>query len=247
MTNSEAKLTILGTGTCQLDPARAASSVLIETGISRVLFDIGRGICLRLSELGLKNDDIEHVVISHFHPDHVSDLIPFLHAASWSRSDPRTRDLFIYGPSGIKELVSKFIALFGPNELTREHFKVNVIELVDGSNIIANYNFNFVPLPPAGNHGLQFQFGSKLIALTGDSHFHQAEIDFLKASEIAVIDSGHLKPIEIVELACASQPSLLICSHLYRELDAMELEQQARNKGFLGRIQVAKDLEVFNF
>ena len=85
-----ARLVLLGTGTCQLEDGRAASSVLVELDGLRLLFDCGRGIAARLAELGYRQDQLRHVVVSHFHADHVSDLIPLLQAGSWSRSDPRS-------------------------------------------------------------------------------------------------------------------------------------------------------------
>lgn len=70
------KLVILGTGTCELRADRMASSVLVHLHDCQlngryVLFDIGRGIANRLAQLKLKSDDIEHIILSHFHPDHV--------------------------------------------------------------------------------------------------------------------------------------------------------------------------------
>ncbi len=90
MTN---RIVLLGTGTCQLQTHRMASSVLVELDDLRLVYDLGRGIANRLAEIGMKQDDVEHVVLSHFHPDHLSDLIPYLQATSWSRIDPRAKDL----------------------------------------------------------------------------------------------------------------------------------------------------------
>ena len=67
------RLVILGTGTCQLEPNRMASSVLVQLPEAQFVFDMGRGISLRLVEVGLRQDDIEHVVLSHFHADHIGD------------------------------------------------------------------------------------------------------------------------------------------------------------------------------
>ena len=91
-----ARLTLLGTGTCQLEDGRTASSALIELDDLRLVFDCGRGVAARLAELGYRQDQLPHIVISHFHADHVSDLVPLMQAGSWSRTDPRNRDrLFV--------------------------------------------------------------------------------------------------------------------------------------------------------
>ena len=75
------RITLLGTGTCQIQRHRMASSILVEFDTFRLLYDCGRGITQRLLELNLQNNDIQQIVLSHFHPDHISDLIVFLHAA----------------------------------------------------------------------------------------------------------------------------------------------------------------------
>src|SRR5215472_9523073 len=98
-------LTLLGTGTCQIEHERRASSVLLELDQTYVLFDCGHGVVQRLLEAGVRHNQLQHIVLSHFHPDHVSDLVPFLQAGAWSRDDPRTTDVHIYGPVGVKKLV----------------------------------------------------------------------------------------------------------------------------------------------
>jgi ribonuclease BN (tRNA processing enzyme) len=46
---------------------------------------------------------IWRLALTHFHPDHISDLIPLLQAGAWSRRDLRTSDLHIYGPQVSKD------------------------------------------------------------------------------------------------------------------------------------------------
>ena len=57
------RLVLLGTGTCQLQEHRAASSVLIELADLRLVFDFGRGVATRLAALGLRQDDVAHVAL----------------------------------------------------------------------------------------------------------------------------------------------------------------------------------------
>ena len=45
------RVVLLGTGTCQLQAERRTSSVLVEVGGSRLVFDMGRGIADRLAAL----------------------------------------------------------------------------------------------------------------------------------------------------------------------------------------------------
>lgn len=245
-TAADARLVLLGTGTCQLEPRRMASSALIERDGLRLVYDFGRGVAGRLAELEIGQNDLRHVLLSHFHPDHLSDLIPYLHAACWSQLDPRTEDLHLWGPAGLEAQLTRIIGLFDADTLVRsDRFRIHLHEVKQGRLEIEGVELAFEELPPANNHGLRFERGGRLFALTGDSFFHQQEVDFLTGVDLAVIDSGHLSDSEIVELAARTQAKRIVCSHLYRPLDAGELNALASSRGYAGHIMVGEDLMSF--
>lgn len=239
------RLVLLGTGTCQLQEHRKATAALLELDGLRLVYDFGRGIADRLASLGLRQDDVEHVVLSHFHPDHVSDLIPYLQAAAWSRIDPRHVDLHVHGPEGLQVQLMRLLSLFGPHDLARDHYRVHLHEERSDRLSVAGREFDYGDLPPAGNRGLRFRSGGKTVALTGDSSFHEQEVEFLCGVDLAVIDSGHLEDKEIVELAARTQAGKIVCSHVYRELDVAALGVQACERGFRGELVLAHDLMSF--
>ena len=236
---------LLGTGTCQIEHERRASSVLIQLDALPVLFDCGHGVVQRLLEVGIQHNELNHIVVSHFHPDHVSDLIPFLHAGAWARRNPRTTDLHIYGPPGIQRIIDGFMDIFGAPGLQQPIYDILVHKVAGGHFSIGSYDFDFVSLPPAGNHGLRFAWQGKHYAITGDSSFHEHEITFLHQVDLAIIDAGHLEDDEIAQLAAASQAKTIVCSHLYREIDAPGLQILAEKAGYEGTILVGRDLMSF--
>ena len=233
------KITILGSGTCNLVPQKAAASVLVERSDVRLVYDFGRGVALRFTELGLKQDDVEHIFISHFHPDHVTDLYPYLHAASWSQIDSRSKDLNIYGPAGTKAFIEKMLSVFDwKNEFSRG-FRLVVHEVSDNKFTIGDEDFEMIDLHHS--HGLRF--GS--FAIAGDANVSDELIGLLKDARIGVFDSGHITDNEIIEVAKRSQAQVLICSHQYRELKEAQLNTDARAKGYNGKLVVAEDLMKF--
>ncbi len=238
-------ITLLGTGTCQIEHERRASSVLLQLDGMPVLFDCGHGVVQRLLEIGVQHNELNHVVISHFHPDHVSDLVPLLQAGAWSRRNPRTTDLHIYGPPGIQKLIDGFMNIFGTSSLRQPSYDVLVHEVSGERFSIGVYDFDFISLPPAGNHGLRFSWHGRQYAITGDSNFHVEEIAFLRHVELAIIDAGHIEDDEIVQLAVASQAKTIVCSHLYREIDGSHLQVLAEKAGYEGVIIVGRDLMSF--
>lgn len=238
-------LTLLGTGTCLIEHNRRASSVLLDLDDTYILFDCGHGIVQRLLEVGVRHHQLQYIVLSHFHPDHVSDIIPLLHAGAWSQRDPRTTDIHIYGPLGLQKIIDGLLQVFGPQAFQQPTYKIVVHEVTRQHFEIGAHHFDFISLPPAGNHGLRFEWNDKRYAFTGDSHFHDAEIEFLRGVDLAIIDSGHLADTEIVQLAVSSQAKTIVCSHLYREINAQHLQSQAASEGYRGDILVGRDLMSF--
>src|SRR5947209_16577866 len=238
-------ITLLGTGTCQIEMERRASSVLVELEGLRVLFDCGHGIVQRLLEAGVQHNEVEHIVLSHFHPDHVSDIVPFLQAGAWSKRNPRATDVHIYGPEGVREVISGLLQVFGEKGLKQPSYEIVVHEVMEEQFTIGGYVFDFVSLPPAGNHGLRFEWHGRWYAVTGDSYFHEDEVAFLKDVDLGIIDAGHIEDEEIVQLAVESQVRVMVCSHLYREIDARRLQGLARERGYEGTIIVGRDLMTF--
>ncbi|HHN65197.1 MAG TPA: ribonuclease Z, partial [Nitrospirae bacterium] len=74
------QLLILGSGTCVPSLQRNAPGYLLELEGMRVLVDCGSGILLQLERAGRSYRDIDAVFITHSHPDHISDLMPLIHA-----------------------------------------------------------------------------------------------------------------------------------------------------------------------
>ena len=109
---------------------------------------------------------------------------------------------------------------------------------------IGDLEIETAELPPAGNCGVRFRCSKDSVALTGDSAFHRHEVAFLHRVDLVVMDSGHLSDEEIVELAVRAEPGWILCSHVYRDLDARSLVARARSLGFSGRISVAEDRMV---
>ena len=65
---------VLGSGPGLPQADRNLSSLLLRNQGSLILADCGDGCTRRLIEQGIEADDIDAVLISHYHPDHVSGL-----------------------------------------------------------------------------------------------------------------------------------------------------------------------------
>src|SRR5438105_11680008 len=96
-TGSPVAVQILGSGAPGFVKDRANTSYLLWIGNqARILVDAGGGAYVRYGQAGAKFSDLSMILVSHLHPDHVSDLPGVL----WSGRMTRNDTLPIFGPSG---------------------------------------------------------------------------------------------------------------------------------------------------
>jgi ribonuclease Z len=109
------RLVLLGTGDSFCSDGRGSTSVLVE-GSTRILLDCPPQIVYALRSNGYSPNDVNHILISHMHGDHMVGLV-FL-AESLLYRDKGTLD--IYGPKGLKRLVySLYHMLFPRSDLSK--------------------------------------------------------------------------------------------------------------------------------
>jgi len=94
------RLTILGTGSARPVGDSAQSGVLVESGETSILFDIGSGIASQVEErVGATN--LAGLFIGHFHADHWIDIGPMRYRFPWAEDAPRKLPVFL-PPGGTK-------------------------------------------------------------------------------------------------------------------------------------------------
>jgi ribonuclease BN (tRNA processing enzyme) len=94
------------------------------------LIDCGASSLPALKRLGIARDDIDLILITHFHGDHFAGLPYLLLDAQFTR---RTRPLVIAGPEGIETRLTQVMeALFENSSKTKQRFDLSVVALKPG-------------------------------------------------------------------------------------------------------------------
>lgn len=97
------KLTILGCYSATPRTNTHTTSQVLEINNHVILIDCGEGTQVQLRRYKIKFARIKHIFISHLHGDHVYGLVGLV---SSFRLLGRETDLHIYGPKGIKEMIT---------------------------------------------------------------------------------------------------------------------------------------------
>jgi ribonuclease Z len=99
------KVTLLGTGCPPPVMNRFGPSTLVEAGDQKFVFDAGRGALQRLTQLGVRWQDVRGVFLTHLHSDHVVGF-PDLWLTGWLIAPGRRVPLPVWGPSGTTSMMS---------------------------------------------------------------------------------------------------------------------------------------------
>lgn len=97
------KLSILGCYSATPRTLNNTTSQVLEINNHMFLIDCGEGTQVQLRKHKIKFNRIKHIFISHLHGDHFFGLVGLI---STFRLLTRETDLHVYGPKGIKEVVT---------------------------------------------------------------------------------------------------------------------------------------------
>ena len=106
-------VTLLGTGNPIPDPSRAGPSTLVQCGGAHLLVDCGRGVLLRLAAAGMGAAQLDAVLVTHLHSDHLTDLNDVITTRWVTTFEPAP--LTIVGPPRIDEVVEGVLASLRPD------------------------------------------------------------------------------------------------------------------------------------
>ncbi len=96
------KLTVLGSSSAIPTRERNLSAQLLEIAGHSLLLDCGEGTQLQLSKFKKKKSQIRYILISHLHGDHYFGLVGLI---STMHMLGREKDLHIYSPNGLEEII----------------------------------------------------------------------------------------------------------------------------------------------
>lgn len=102
-----------GTGSPLPDPSRAQSCTAVIAGDRIYVVDAGSGAARNLVLMGLRGAQIDALLLTHYHSDHITDAYP-LALQRWVDSGQRT-PLPVYGPQGVRTVVDGFNAAYRPD------------------------------------------------------------------------------------------------------------------------------------
>jgi len=173
------EMTLLGTGCPVVSTDRYGPATLVQQGDVTALIDCGSGVTQRLLEAGVTGADIDILLLTHLHSDHLVDLYQFV-ISSWHQG--RQKPQRIIGPRGTRKYVDGLMDLWRREREQRiahemrqstKAFDIEVEEIEDGwTKTIGDLEISAIevehqPVPIA--FGFVFQANGRKLVVSGDT------------------------------------------------------------------------------
>jgi ribonuclease BN (tRNA processing enzyme) len=250
------RLTILGRSPSWPDAGGACSGYLVEQDGTVVLLDCGSGVFGRLRA---ERDyaDVDAVVVSHLHADHVLDLVVFASALTYGPRRLRAPDL--HAPAGAAEAFSLLCRGGGmPPDHIERAFALREYAAAD---VLAAgpLQIGFHPVPHVGaTHAVAVgtpQGGRARLVFGADHGPSEGLVDFARGADLLLLEATldrpepdgqrrHLTPAEAGEHAARAGAKRLVLTHRSDELDA-DAALAAAAGAFDGPVELARPGAVF--
>lgn len=245
-----AELIVLGSGTGIPSLQRASPGLLVFSDSATILIDSGPGTLRKMLKVGVTYRDIDMILYTHIHPDHVSDLVPILFACKYAEL-PREKDLLCVGGSGFRSYFEKLKNLYG-QWIEAQSYKLIIEEISQEALLYRNLKILSKPMAHISESvGYRIEFKDrKSIAISGDTDYCQNIIDLAFEVDLLVLEcsfpdakkvEGHLTPSLAGRIGSESHCRKLLLYHLYPICDQYDILMQCR-RVYQGEALLAEDL-----
>ena len=246
------RLTILGRSPASPNPGEACAGYLVEGGGARLLVDIGPGV---VSQLVRRHhpDELDAVVISHMHADHMLDLVTLRYVYPW-RERPKDQRLRVFVPPGSADQLLDLAKGAGNAKHFESCFRVAEH---DGASSLA---FGGITMTPVRTQhyipcwGFRMEADGRRLAYTADTAPCDGLSDLANDADLLLSEAtlrtldedaqppeprGHITPAEAGGAAQEGGSRRLVLTHLPVDGDGSWARIMA-SETFAGEVEVAE-------
>jgi ribonuclease BN (tRNA processing enzyme) len=215
------KIRILGTGGATPSLRRLSSSCLVSTSEGNILIDVGPSVVRRLLEFGCDLDDVDIIVLTHFHPDHSVDLATLLFAYSYGEWK-REKDLLLIGGRGIGPFFRRLSRLYP--WVAPVGYRLDIKALTQGAATAWGQTSLSTAhmLHREESIGVRIEERGKSFVFSGDAGYSPALVALADAADLLIAECtfpeekapGHLNLAALLKIVEEAKPRRVIMSHL---------------------------------
>jgi len=254
------ELYLLGTGCAIPQGKRGGPGVLLKNYIKNYsvpemfLFDLGRGVMDKLSNLGIDYCQIGYLFFSHYHPDHTAELVSLLFAYRDPVFGRKEKEFFIFGPPGLLDFYEGLTKIYG-SSVKAENYPLILKEVREdevstlGSKIVVREVDH-----SGASVGYRIKLGNgKVIVYSGDTGYSEKIVNLAQDADLLILECAlseekekpdHLTPSLAGKISEEARVKKLILTHFYPVFAGINIYERCQ-KFYSGEIVVAEDLMKF--
>ncbi|OPL10900.1 MAG: hypothetical protein AVO38_04790 [delta proteobacterium ML8_D] len=247
------EIIVLGSGTGVPSIRRAGPATCLKAEGQTLLIDSASGTLRQLAKAGIFYDALDIVLYTHFHPDHIGELAPFIFATRYTPGYRRNSPVMVMAAEGLKQFYQSLIQAFG-HWVEPEPGKV-IFEEIPREMKAAMQVFPLTIRSTPTNHtpqSLAYRIetsAGKSVVFSGDTDFCDGLIELAQDTDLLVLEcaapegykiQGHLTPSEAGKIARDAGVKRLLLNHFYPNCDEHDLMTPC-SKIYKGPIILAED------
>lgn len=249
------KVTVLGSASAVPIPGYENTHLLVESGNRVVLVDCPGTPMVRVTQAGVDPNTITDIILTHFHPDHVSGFASLL-MGMWLVG--RKAPVNIYGLESTIERAAKMLDLFYWKQWSGI-YPVNFVPVPAEERAVlwedADLSAYASPVPHLiPTIGLRFELagGRHVLAYSSDTEPSQSVRRLAEGADVLIHEAagsgtGHTSPEKAGEIAAQAGVGALYLIHYPPQLITPEVLLDRASQTFRGPVFVAKDFMTIEF
>jgi len=242
-------LFVLGSGTCIPTVERGPSGLALAVDSHLIFFDGGGGSLRQMVRLGVDYRRVDFLCLSHFHPDHVSDFVPFLFAMNYTVGFTRSLPLHIIGPPGVENFYARLKEIYG-EWIAAKTYPLSFHPANEDRLEFPDFSVDTLPMfHSASSIGFRVEAGRKAAVYSGDTDYCENVVRLGKKADLLILEcsfpderkaAGHLTPSLAGRIAREASCKKLLLTHFYPVFQGHDILKESR-KEFSGEILLAED------
>lgn len=185
------QITILGTGAAFPRPGSACSGFLVRSDTTSVWLDAGNGTFSRLQE-HMSFKDVDALVLSHAHADHIADVIPMMYALGYDEDE--CGNVPVHAPPEVSDVLQAYL-----HEGSRETFG-QVFSFTPLADPFEVGDLRFEPfrtVHPVETYGFRISDETGLVVYTADTAMFDELPDLCRGADVLIAEATYVRPWQL--------------------------------------------------
>ncbi|AOT68546.1 MBL fold metallo-hydrolase [Geosporobacter ferrireducens] len=242
------KLTVLGNWGPYPTAGGACSGYLFEGEGAKILIDCGNGTLSRLQQVLTSLEELDLIILSHLHSDHISDAMVLRYAI---------------GINKMKGLFHKTIPLYAPATPQGDFEKLQfenafLIQAIEENLVVheQGLKISFKKMDhPVETYAIGIENKEKKFVFSADTRYCSQLIDFSKNADLLLCEAGvlerdktattpHLSAMEAGQVATQGHVKKLLLTHFWPGYNLQEILDEA-GSAYDGQLILSEEMKSY--